>query len=90
MSDADIAATLLNRWIYSAIDDVDSAYLDLLREGNLPFSMERHCVEIQGIHDEGFCQTESLSFPDGSRALRIGSPDRTCGWTKWTALDPLR
>lgn len=89
MYDAEIAATLLNRW-----DSQDStadfgASLDLLREGNLRFAYQLGHVRVAGKAEGGAFDIESLVFDDGSRTLRVEAPGCTPGWTRWTAVEPL-
>lgn len=90
MFDAEIAATLLNRWAGQAHNEERQTYLGLLREGNLQFTHELGYVGTRGIRDTNACRTESLFFGDGSRALRVGGPDSEAGWTRWAALQPLQ
>ncbi|HZZ11921.1 MAG TPA: hypothetical protein VFE79_14630 [Paraburkholderia sp.] len=89
MYDAEIAATLLNRWASRPpAVDID-AYLDLLREGNLSFTYQSGHVREAG-RDEGRVFTiESLVFVDGSRTLRVEAPDQSPRWTRWAAVEPL-
>jgi hypothetical protein len=89
MFDAEIAATLLNRWTGQTAREESPSYLGLLREGNLQFKHELGYVGTRGIRDTNACRTESLFFGDGSRALRVGGSDREAGWTRWAALQPL-
>ncbi|MFM0392792.1 hypothetical protein [Paraburkholderia phytofirmans] len=90
MFDAEVAATLLNRWASHTPTEECHAYLGLLREGNLHFTHKVGCMGMHGICDTGVCCTESLFFGDGSRALRVGAPDSETGWTRWAALQPLQ
>ncbi|MFL9899884.1 hypothetical protein PQR71_17320 [Paraburkholderia fungorum] len=96
MYDAEIAATLLNRWAtrssHSSTTDF-AAYLELLREGNLNFTylsghVREVCIEA-GIEAGSAFNIESLVFGDGSRTLRVEAPDRTPRWTRWAAVEPL-
>jgi hypothetical protein len=89
MCDAELVATLLNRWASQTCEEEYQAYLALLREGNLPFTRELGYVGTYGIRDTNACRTESLIFRDGSRALRLSTPNSAAGWTRWTALQPL-
>ncbi|TKC91107.1 hypothetical protein FAZ69_06990 [Trinickia terrae] len=86
MFDAEIAATLLNRWIGQSSTTELGAYLDLLREGNLDFVHQSGRVEDAA--DGGTFNIESLVFVDGSRTLRIKAPDLAPHWTRWTAVEP--
>ncbi|AXL49075.1 hypothetical protein DSC91_000753 [Paraburkholderia caffeinilytica] len=89
MYDAEIAATLLNRWTArSSTTDFD-VYLELLREGNLSFTYQSGHVRDAGIEEAGAFNIESLVFGDGSRALRVEAPDQTPRWTRWVAVEPL-
>ncbi|WP_434114962.1 hypothetical protein [Paraburkholderia caffeinilytica] len=89
MYDAEIAATLLNRWATrSSTTDFD-AYFDLLREGNLSFTFQSGHVREAGIGEGSAFTVESLVFGDGSRTLRFEAPDRTPRWTRWAAVEPL-
>lgn len=90
MSDAEIAATLLNRWARHVAPDEGDWYLELLREGNLAFTRECGQLGSRGFDDKAACIVESLYFVDGSSALRVASPYSKDGWTQWTALQPLR
>lgn len=90
MFDAELAATLLNRSASEARNEERQTYLVLLREGNLQFTHELGYVGTRGIRDTNACRTESLFFGDGSRALRVGASDSEAGWTRWTALQPVR
>jgi hypothetical protein len=90
MFDAEIAATLLNRWARHVAPDEGDWYLELLREGNLAFTRECGSLGLRGLDDMASCVVESLYFTDGSSALRVASPYREGGWTEWTALQPLR
>jgi hypothetical protein len=89
MFDAEAAVTLLNSQIFVALVGESGGYLDVLREGNLPFTYERGFVGTDGLDDISTCIAESLYFRDGSRALRVTSPHCAGGWTHWTALQPL-
>lgn len=90
MYDAEIAATLLNRWASRpSTVDID-AYLDLLREGNLSFTYQSGHVREAGREAERVFTVESLVFGDGSRTLRVEAPDTTPRWTRWAAVEPLQ
>jgi hypothetical protein len=105
MYDAEIAATLLNRWATRSSTTDFAAYLELLREGNLSFTFQsghvrevgvEACLEA-GIESGVGADTEagsafnieSLVFGDGSRTLRVEAPDQTPRWTRWAAVEPL-
>ncbi|RKF46740.1 hypothetical protein [Paraburkholderia fungorum] len=89
MYDAEIAATLLNRWATrSSTTDFDT-YLELLREGNLSFTYQSGHVREAGVAEGSAFNIESLVFDDGSRTLRVEAPDRTPRWTRWAAVEPL-
>jgi hypothetical protein len=90
MFDAEIAATLLNRWAEHVAPEEGDWYLELLREGNLAFTREYGALGSRGFDDIAACVVESLYFVDGSSALRVASPYSEGGWTQWTALQPLR
>ncbi|VXC87394.1 conserved hypothetical protein [Burkholderia sp. 8Y] len=90
MFDAEFVATLLNRCANEPSDEEFQSYLGLLREGNLQFKHELGYVGTRGIPDTNACHTESLIFGDGSRAFRVAKPNSETGWTRWTALQPLR
>jgi hypothetical protein len=86
MFDAEIAATLLNRWIGQSPAIEPDAYLELLREGNLDFIHQSGRVE--NAAEGGTFNIESLVFVDGSRTLRIKAPELAQQWTRWTAMEP--
>lgn len=89
MFDAEAAVTLLNNSVYAALVGECEGCLDVLREGNLPFTYERGFVGTSGLDDITTCVAESLYFSDGARALRVTCPQTPSGWTQWTALQPL-
>jgi hypothetical protein len=89
MYDAEIAATLLNRWAARSSTTNFDAYLDLLREGNLSFTYQCGHVCDAGVEEASACHIESLVFGDGSRTLRVEAPDSTPRWTRWAAVEPL-
>ncbi|SAK91737.1 hypothetical protein AWB78_04954 [Caballeronia calidae] len=87
--DAEVAATLLNRWQAKSGESerLVSAF-DLLREGGLEFTLLRGLLADAADSCEGM-EVEWLSFRDGSRALRlVGSRPRP-NLTRWAALGPL-
>ena len=87
--DADVAATLLNRWQAKSgpLEGTASSY-DLLREGGLEFTLVRGLLG----HGDDSCdgmEVECLSFKDGSRALRLVRTRPAHDLTRWAALGPL-
>ncbi|MGX7006148.1 hypothetical protein [Caballeronia sp. KNU42] len=91
MFDAEIAATLLNRWNRKTPGDGCGTYLDLLREGNLDCARELGDICVEGNDASSRpCKVESLVFGDGSRAVRIGTPDSVPNWTRWAPLEPAQ
>ncbi|MGF6753334.1 hypothetical protein [Paraburkholderia sp. GAS334] len=88
MFDAEIAATLLNRWDRKPARAGRDAYLNLLREGNLDFTHQLGRVSVGEAADDSALNIESLVFVDGSRAVRIEAPDQGPGWTRWAAFEP--
>ena len=88
MFEAEIAATLLNRWDRKPAVAGGDTYLNLLREGNLDFTHQQGRVNVGSAADESELDIESLVFVDGSRAVRIKSSDQAPGWTRWAALEP--
>jgi diguanylate cyclase len=89
MFDAELAAALLNRWTAQAGYESHQACLDLLHEGNMQFTHELGYLDGPDA-DAAACRTESLFFDDGSRALRVSTPERESGWTCWAAFRPLQ
>ncbi|ACC72747.1 hypothetical protein PPMP20_25640 [Paraburkholderia phymatum] len=88
MFDAEIAATLLNRWTVKPPSAHGDSYLDLLREGNLNFTHQMGSVTPGGVASASLFELESLEFVDGSRALRLKTPGSMSGWTQWAAFEP--
>ncbi|WP_341315167.1 hypothetical protein WN982_07865 [Paraburkholderia sp. IMGN_8] len=88
MLDAEIAVTLLNRWWREVPGRAALTSLELLREGGLTFVHQRGHMLTEGP-DGDACGVESLLFPDGSRAMRIGTQNPPPNWTKWAAFDPV-
>lgn len=86
MFDAEIAATLLNRWLRQSSTTELEAFLELLREGNLDFV--RQSGRVEDSAKGGTFSVESLVFVDGSRTLRVKAPDHASHWTRWAALEP--
>jgi hypothetical protein len=83
MFDAEIAATLMNRW-----DDrrFDSSSVDLLNEGRLVF--RRHTSNLDAMGHCGDLELEWLAFADGSHAVRLRSAGARAR-TRWAAIEPL-
>lgn len=90
MFDAEIAATLLNRWDRKYAYPGDRSSLDLLQEGKLHFRHEGGDVHAHGTDAGRRLRVECLTFTDGSRALRVTDADGQSGWTRWTAAEPVR
>jgi hypothetical protein len=88
MFDAQIAATLLNRWDGTRASREEPASLDLLREGKLNFKHEGGEVQTNGTSANSRLLVECLTFADGSRALRVAEERGKNGWTQWTAAEP--
>jgi hypothetical protein len=89
MFDAEIAATLLNRWDRKRAHPGDQSSLDLLQEGKLHFRHEGGDVHAHGTDADWCLRVECLTFTDGSRALRVTDADGQSGWTRWTAAEPV-
>src|SRR5260370_35538871 len=89
MFDAEIAATLLNRWDRKRAYPGDQSPLDLLEEGKLRFWHEGGDVHAHGNEADRLLRVECLTFTDGSRALRVTDADGQSGWTRWTAAEPV-
>jgi len=83
MHDAEVAATLLNRWQRSNRSDGSTSAVDLLREGGLSFKRYAGvCTDTSDEFIDGV-EIECLTFSDGSRALRMkprGAIDSSIGW----------
>jgi hypothetical protein len=90
MFDAQIAATLLNRWDDKGACPGGQLPLQLLREGNLHFKHEGGDVHANDTPADQHLRVECLTFADGSRALRVAEGDGQSGWTRWTAAEPIR
>ncbi|CAG4886943.1 hypothetical protein [Paraburkholderia saeva] len=88
MFDAEIAATLLNRWDRKPAMAGRDTYLNLLREGNLDFTHQQGRVSTGNPTSDSELDIESLVFVDGSRAVRIKASGQAPGWTRWAALEP--
>ena len=89
MLDAEIAATLLNRWDRERAYPGDQSSLDLLQEGKLHFRHEGGDVHAHGTDADRRLRVECLTFTDGSRALRVTDADGQSRWTQWTAAEPV-
>jgi hypothetical protein len=88
MLDAEIAATLLNRWDRKGEHPEDRSPLDLLQEGRLHFKRGEGDIRA-GDPAAGSClRVECLTFADGSRALRVSDAEEQRGWSRWTAAGP--
>jgi hypothetical protein len=86
MFDAEIAATLMNRW-----DDrrPDSSSIDLLHEGKLVFRRHTRNLVTDAMGRRGDdLELEWLAFADGSHAMRLCSAGAR-GRTRWAAIEPL-
>ena len=89
MFDAEIAATLLNRWDRKRACPGDPSPLELLREGKLHFKHEGGDVHAEDTAADRRLRVECLTFVDGSRALRVTEANGQSGWTRWTAAEPV-
>jgi hypothetical protein len=89
MFDAQIAATLLNRWDGTRASPEELPSLELLREGKLNFKHEGGEIQTNGIPANPRLLIECLTFVDGSRALRVAEANGKSGWTQWTAAEPV-
>jgi hypothetical protein len=87
MFDAEIAATLLNRWDRNKHAHARSP-LELLREGKLHFKREGGEVHAEDSHSATRLRIECITFTDGLRALRITDADDDHGWSQWIAAEP--
>ncbi|MDH6148632.1 MULTISPECIES: hypothetical protein [Paraburkholderia] len=90
MFDAEIAATLLNRWDLKRASPGDRPPLNLLQEGNLHFKYQGGNIGADDSAADRCLRVECLTFPDGSRALRVAESDGQSGWSRWTAAEPIR
>ena len=84
MNDAEIAATLLNRWQRSArADGSIQQAVDLLREGGLSFRPYKGVAPETSDDFTDGAHVECLTFDDGSRILRLmprGGARMPIGW----------
>ena len=87
MFDAEIAATLLNRWNDKL---PESSSIDLLREGSLAFRRHTANLLVDPMSGEGSLELECLTFEDGSRAMRLLCSDGICARTRWAAMEPIQ
>ncbi|HEX2652648.1 MAG TPA: hypothetical protein VL598_05935 [Trinickia sp.] len=88
MFDAQIAATLLNRWDAGRACADGPPQLELLREGKLQFKHEGGEVHANDIPAERRLRVECLTFADGSCAIRVAAVGGQSGWTQWAATEP--
>ncbi|CAM2158615.1 conserved protein of unknown function (plasmid) [Pararobbsia alpina] len=86
--DADIAATLMNRWGISG-NSRDST-LELLKEGRLQFTIERGLFESGVPSFRHGIEFECLLFGDGSRVLRLVDSNKASGLTPWSSVAPAK
>ena len=89
MFDAQIAATLLNRWDAKRACPEEPPSLELLREGKLHFTHEGGEVRAIDTPADGRLCIECLTSADGSRALRFAEANEKSGWTTWIAAEPV-
>jgi hypothetical protein len=89
MFDAEIAATLLNRWDRKRPCPAGQPSLEVLREGKLHFRHEGGDLLADSTDADRRLRVECLTFTDGSRALRVTDGDGQGGWTRWTAAEPV-
>jgi hypothetical protein len=92
MLDAEIAATLLNRWDRKPPPAGNWSPLELLQEGKLHYTHGRG--EFRARDEAGLAtkstHIECLTFADGSRALRITSAEGQNDWSRWVAVEMPR
>ncbi|HWX13130.1 MAG TPA: hypothetical protein VNZ04_14220 [Trinickia sp.] len=89
MFDAEIAATLLNRWEHEQPAVHSHSPLELLCEGKLPFSRQIGKIWAVPVSGESGVDIECLIFADGSRALRLWHTGADSGWTRWAPIEPI-
>jgi hypothetical protein len=91
MHDADIAATLLNRWERdNKQPDGSISAVELLREGGLDFTRYHGvCMSSSDEFSDGV-EIECLTFGDGSRVLRL--VPRGTDWVSipWASVAPVQ
>lgn len=88
MNDAEIAATLLNRWQRNNQHESEARPADLLREGGLSF---KHYVGVSRDTSNEFAdgvEIECLTFDDGSRVIRLTARGAVGQSMRWTAVAP--
>jgi hypothetical protein len=90
MFDAEIAATLLNRWGSTRAQSASHAPLALLQEGKLDFKHGSGHVRAADPAADWRLSIEWLSFSDGSHALRIAGQNEQSGWSRWAAAEPIQ
>ncbi|MBP0588185.1 hypothetical protein J8I87_00265 [Paraburkholderia sp. LEh10] len=92
MLDAEIAATLMNRWDRKPAPAGNWSPLDLLQEGKLHYMHRRG--EFRARDEAGRAthgvHVEYLTFADGSRALRITTAEGQDDWSRWVAIEAPR
>ncbi|BCG03983.1 hypothetical protein PPGU19_085510 (plasmid) [Paraburkholderia sp. PGU19] len=88
MFDAEIAATLLNRWDSKGAHPEYRSPLDLLQEGRLHFKRDAGDIQARDFATDGCLRIECLTFADGSRALRVADAKEQNAWSRWTAAEP--
>ncbi|CAM2159158.1 protein of unknown function (plasmid) [Pararobbsia alpina] len=84
--DAEIAATLMNRWDPNG--DAGEGALQLLKEGRLNFTMEHGVFERPDATLDHALEFECLVFEDGSRILRLVNTHTAQGLTPWFNVAP--
>ncbi len=84
--DAEIAATLMNRW--GTAGNTRGKALELLKEGRLHFSVERGFLTDSAAHLGRRVEFECLLFEDGSRVLRLVDAGSARGLTSWSSVGP--
>src|ERR1700739_2884767 len=90
MFDAEIAATLLNRWNRNRAQPESHSPLVLLREGELDFQHGSGDVRATDPAADWRLSIEWLTFSDGSHALRVAAPNEPGGWSRWAAPEPIQ
>jgi hypothetical protein len=90
MFDAEIAATLLNRWDRNRAQAESHSPLTLLHEGKLRFKHGSGDVRDADPSADQHLSIEWLTFSDGSHALRVAVPNEPSGWSQWAAAEPVK
>ena len=88
MNDAQIAATLLNRWQRNDKHESEVRPTDLLREGGLSF---KHYAGVSRDTSDEFpdgVEIECLTFDDGSRVIRLTARGAVGHSMSWAAVAP--